>query len=65
MTKGEIRKARQAARAAGQQLTGELALDKDQGPVEFTETRRGRTALHRWARAYDNLNGAPENDGDR
>lgn len=26
MTKGELRKARQAARAAGQPLTGELAL---------------------------------------
>ena len=65
MTKGERRKARQAARAEGRPLTGELALDKDSGPAEFTETPRGRRGLERWARAYDVLNGAPENDSDR
>ena len=65
MTKGERRKARQAARAAGRPLTGELALDNDGGAMEFTETPRGRRGLERWARAYDALNGAPEHDGDR
>ena len=65
MTKGERRKARQAARAEGRPLTGELALDKDSGPMEFSETPQGRRGLERWARAYNALNGAPENDGDR
>ena len=66
MTKGEKRKARQAAHAAGQPLTGELAIgDRDREPVEFTETPKGRRALARWAERYDALNGAPENDWDR
>lgn len=68
MTKAELRKARRAAVAAGQPLIGELALpnraDQDQ-PAEFSDTPRGRTALHRWARYYDSLNGAPENEWDR
>ncbi len=64
MTKGELRKARQAARAAGRPLTGELALDRGEGP-EFTETAKGYRARERWARRYDELNGAPEGDGDR
>ena len=72
MTKGELRKARQAARAEGRPLSGELRLpadersDRDQRQAcEFTESRRGRRALDRWARAYDALNGAPENEYDR
>ena len=65
MTKGEIRKARQAARAEGRPLTGELALDRGTGAVEYTETPRGYRARERWARRYDDLNGAPDGDGDR
>lgn len=69
MTKAERRKARKAARAAGQRLTGELALpdapNTFSGPEEFTETPRGYRARERWARRYDALNGAPEGDWDR
>jgi hypothetical protein len=67
MTKSELRVARKAARAAGQPLTGELALPSDRGaqPVEFTESHKGRRALYCWARRYDALNGAPESDYDR
>ena len=65
MTKGEIRKARKAAQASGLPLAGELALsDRSNSPVEFTESRKGRAALDRWARRYDELNGAPESDSD-
>ena len=35
------------------------------GPVEFTETRRGYEARENWARRYDDLDGAPEGDWDR
>lgn len=45
--------------------TRDHAPDRDNGPHEFTETRRGYAARERWARAYDDLNGAPESDGDR
>lgn len=66
MTKSELRKARKSARAKGQPLTGELTLDRDNSqPMEFTESRRGRNALYRWACRYDKLNGAPEGDWDR
>jgi hypothetical protein len=65
MTKGERRAARRAARAAGQPLVGDLSVDRGDGPVEFTETRRGYQARERWARRYDSLNGAPEGDHDR
>jgi hypothetical protein len=93
MTAGERRRARKAARAAGQPLTGELETrgsregrtrparrtrkprrssagelgDGDRGtsPVEFSESPRGRDGLDRWARAYDQLNGAPESEEDR
>ena len=66
MTKRERRKARKAARSAGEPLTGELAID-DRGPdpIEFTETARGRDALNNWARRYDDFNGAPESEADR
>ena len=39
----------------------------DRGPeaIEFTETAEGYEARHRWARRYDELNGAPEGDTDR
>lgn len=64
MTKSEKRKARKAAVAAGQDLSGELALP-DQPVVEFSETARGYDARYRWAQRYDDLNGAPEGDWDR
>lgn len=64
MTKGELRKARKAARAAGRKLNGELALP-NQPVQEFTETVRGYRARERWARRYYDLNGAPEGDWDR
>jgi hypothetical protein len=70
MTKGELRKARKAARANGQPLTGDLAVRRSEtdtrGPaVEWTESARGYRARDRWARRYDSLNGAPEGDWDR
>lgn len=65
MSKSEIRKARKAARLAGKPLTGECALDLNAGPQEWSESRAGYRARDRWARSYDGLNGAPENDGDR
>jgi len=65
MTKGELRAARKAAVRSGRPLTGELAVDGGTSPVEFTETCRGYRARDRWARRYDELNGAPEGDWDR
>lgn len=69
MTKGELRRARKAARAAGRPLVDELALDRrapDGAPaVESRETPRGYLARERWARYYDALNGAPEGNWDR
>lgn len=35
------------------------------GPIEFSETRRGYEARENWSRRYDDLNGAPEGDSDR
>lgn len=34
--------------------------DRDDSPEEFNAE-----SLERWAKQYDSLNGAPENDGDR
>ena len=66
MTKGELRKARKAARAAGKPLEGELALRDDHNDtMAFGEGPAGYRARDRWARAYDELNGAPEGDSDR
>lgn len=69
MTKGEKRRARKAARAAGRPLTGELGLSEigpwPQCPNTFTETPAGDRARERWARHYDALDGAPEGDWDR
>ncbi len=39
--------------------------DRDEGQVEFTETEQGRRARDGWAERYDELDGAPEDDGDR
>lgn len=67
MTPAERRKARKAARANGETLTGELALPRDNATdrATFTETARGYRARDRWARRYYDRNGAPEDDGDR
>lgn len=68
MTKAERRQARKAARAAGERLADDLALaheERARRGCEFTETARGYRARDRWARRYDELNGAPESDGDR
>jgi hypothetical protein len=66
MTKGELRRARKAAREVGASFTGALALDSERhGSQEFTETYRGYKARDSWARRYDALNGAPEGDFDR
>ena len=70
LTKGEIRRARKAARAAGEPLTGDLALACDPRPCYVrvrTDSEETRHSLHmeRWARRYHSLNGAPEGDGDR
>ena len=64
MSKGEIRRERKAAHAAGQPYTDERS-DHNQGHEEYTESKRGRYALDKWARRYDDLNGAPEGDWDR
>lgn len=37
----------------------------DEQAFEFTESPAGYTARERWARSYDELNGAPEGDWDR
>jgi len=39
--------------------------DRDNGSMEWTETPAGERARERWARRYDDLNGAPETDSDR
>jgi hypothetical protein len=66
VTAGELRKARKAARAEGKPLTGELAVRDDRTDTEtFSETAKGYKARERWARRYDCLNGAPENESDR
>lgn len=36
--------------------------DRDGGPVEFDESGE---SSEKWARAYDELNGAPESEEDR
>ena len=55
MTKGEARRARKA---------GEL-LDWRPTPKPVQVRHRRADAMWRWARRYDALNGAPENEGDR
>lgn len=39
--------------------------DRDESPVEFTESAEGERAREKQARSYDELNGAPEGDHDR
>jgi hypothetical protein len=66
MTKGEIRKARKSARGSGQRFSGDLALSADDvGSQNFSESARGYRARERWARRYEQMDGAPEGDSDR
>ncbi len=60
MTKSEARQARKA----GTLRDYEARDDKTDGAM-FSETARGYRARERWARHYNALNGAPENDNDR
>lgn len=66
MTKGELRAARKAARAAGRPLNGALAVNErsEQEPSAdaFGESYKGRKALDRRARACYETEG--RNDGD-
>jgi hypothetical protein len=68
MGKGEQRKARKAARAAGQSFSVERRED---GGLEMVaartaaQERKHERAMYRWAERYDTLNGAPEGDYDR
>jgi len=57
---GPYRKAHQGP-LEPDQLEVNNALD----PYEFTESPQGHRARERWARRYDELNGAPEGDWDR
>lgn len=56
-TKGHARRDRKA----------QAALPKPAPlPIKRKRSRRyPEDAMYRWAQAYDSLNGAPENDGDR
>lgn len=47
------------------QVPEEDSSDRGNSPMEFTETNAGYEARDRWARGYDELNGAPESDDDR
>lgn len=63
MTKSELRRARKQAKKEGKKLTGDLAVHQERStadPMEFSETSKGYRARERWARRYDELNGAPE-----
>jgi hypothetical protein len=66
MTKGELRKARKAARAAGQSWHTAKTEKRDDATdqVVFTETPTGYRARERHARRYGDLNGAPESADD-
>ena len=65
-TKGEIRKQRKAARVAGRPWSVEtgpsgLEIVREETHVEKRRRERG---LAKWARRYDELNGAPESEED-
>ena len=68
MTKSELRKARKLAHSEGRKLDGELSLPRQEtrnDTTSFSESYKGYRARERWARRYDDLNGAPESDYDR
>lgn len=56
MTKGELRAQRKAERAV---LLDKKIIKPRKRRVNYDE------AMYRWAKRYDSLNGAPENDDDR
>jgi len=66
MTKGEMRAARKAAARAGN-----WQVDASGVPLVIVRERtpageaRHAARMHRWARRYDALNGAPESEDDR
>lgn len=39
--------------------------DRDDSPIEWSESSEGYDARDKWARVYDDRNGAPEGDDDR
>jgi hypothetical protein len=41
-----------------------IATDNRTDTMEFSESPKGYEARDKWARKYDELNGAPENEGD-
>ena len=56
------------ALSRGREREPEDELDDDRDPdagFEWTESEAGDRARERWARAYDELDGAPEGDWDR
>lgn len=59
-SKGELRRLRKEARAAGKQMPSDHGTE----PIEFTESATGYRARDKWARTYEKLNGAPESDYD-
>jgi hypothetical protein len=68
VTKGELRKMRKTAQREGKPLVGVLAIESHQDSshdtMVFSESTRGYRARERWARHYDDLNGAPESSED-
>ena len=70
LTKGEMRRARKRARQDGTPYIGNVSIQGGdtavEGPaMEFSESAAGLMARERWARRYDDLDGAPEGDWDR
>ena len=65
MTKGERRKVRKAAQAAGLAYQDD-AGDRDTGPVSFSpeHTRAGQRGRERWVRWQEECNGAPTDPSD-
>ena len=67
MTKGQLRRMRKDAAHAGR----EWSVIQENGMLRIVQPRTRRAehrhaaAMDRWARQYDRLNGAPENNEDR
>lgn len=41
------------------------SITTDDYRIEWSDTYKGYVAREKWAKRYDELNGAPEDDGDR
>ena len=65
MTKSELRKLRKQARADGQVVEFENGRPVMVTPRTAKQERQHAVRMHRWAKRYDELNGAPEGDWDR